>query len=66
MTEPHGLQLRHTLTGHGADIGSIGWSPDGKLLASPSYDKRIGLWDAHLGTHLRWLEGHTHLVFSVA
>ena len=37
------------LKGHLANINSVVFSPDGKLLASGSDDDTIRLWDAHTG-----------------
>ncbi len=61
-----GLTLRHTLRGHSDWIARIAWSPDGKIIASPSVDKTVRLWDAQTGQHLRTLEGHSDYVYSVA
>jgi small GTP-binding protein len=63
---PPGVKLVRTLRGHTNWIGRIAWSPDGRLLASPSEDKTIRLWDANTGNLLRTLEGHTGGVYSVA
>ncbi len=40
-------------------------SPDGKHLATCSYDKMIQIWDAASGKLLRTLEGHTGAVYDV-
>ena len=40
--------------------------PDGKTLASGSWDHTIGLWDTKTGKHKGTLEGHTAGVHSVA
>lgn len=63
---PLGVKLVHTLRGHTDLIGRIAWSPDGRILASPSADKTIRLWDANTGECLLKLEGHEEGVTSVA
>lgn len=52
---PDGVRLLRTLRGHAAPIGRIAWSPGGHLLASPSGDSRIRLWNAETGKFLRTL-----------
>src|SRR5690349_14044110 len=63
---PPGFTLRHTLRGHSSWISRIAWSPDGKMLSSPADDKRIRLWDAQTGKHLRTLNGHSDTVWGTA
>lgn len=63
---PPGVKLVRTLRGHTGWIGRIAWSPDGRILASPSEDGTIRLWDAQTGKLLRTLAGHNGVVFSVA
>lgn len=53
-------------TGHSADIYSLAYSPDGRLLASGSKDYTIRLWDTATGLELRTLRGHSHWVNAVA
>ena len=54
---PLGVKLVRTLRGHTAWIGRIAWSPDGQILASPSGDKTIRLWDVETGECMRTLKG---------
>ncbi|MFH1111180.1 MAG: adenylate/guanylate cyclase domain-containing protein [Planctomycetota bacterium] len=62
---PPGVKLVRTLRGHTDWIGRIAWSPDGRLIASPSMDMSIRLWDAENGKETRRFEGHQHGVNSV-
>ncbi|HEV7451278.1 MAG TPA: hypothetical protein VGO16_07800 [Pseudonocardiaceae bacterium] len=63
---PDGVQLLRTLTGHGGTIGRIGWSPDGRLLATPSADGTIRIWDAASGECVRVIRGRHVDVFAAA
>jgi len=63
---PPGLTLRCTLRGHEDVIHRIAWSPDGRILASPSMDRTIRLWDIETQVLKHILRGHTSWVNSVA
>ena len=56
----------HTLTGHSADVVSATFSPDGRRLATASYDRTIKLWDTATGQDVFTLRGHTAGVVSLA
>ncbi len=55
---PPGVRLWRTLRGHTGPIGRIAWSPNGRLLASPSVDGTVRLWDVERGACVNTLEGN--------
>lgn len=54
------------LTGHLQLVNDVKFSPDGRILASASFDKSIKLWDAKTGKFLATLRGHVQAVYMVA
>lgn len=54
-----------TLEGHESIIRGIAFSPDGKYLASASYDTTVRLWDPATGALRSTLEGHDDGVTAV-
>lgn len=54
------------MTGHQQLINDVKFSPDGRLLASASFDKSIKLWEGNGGKYITSLRGHVQAVYSVS
>jgi len=59
-------RLFYVFEGHKDTIYSIALSPDGKTLATGSYDQKIKLWNVQTGEEIRTLSGHNGCVFDLA
>ena len=55
-----------TLEGHTDPVYAVAWSPDGKTLATASFDSTIRLWDATTRKEIKKYEGHSKLALAVA
>ncbi|MEP6490185.1 AAA-like domain-containing protein [Microcoleus vaginatus GB2-A3] len=60
------VKERNSLEGHSNSVRSVVFSPDGKTLASASFDNTIKLWDLQSQKPIATLTGHSNLVNSVA
>lgn len=61
-----GKDLRPPAQGHFAAVNGLALSPDGRTLASGSWDRTIRLWNPATGEERRQLNGHTDTVFRLA
>jgi len=59
-------KLVRTFEGHRDALYSVAVSPDGKTLATGSYDQKIKLWNVESGEEIRTLSGHNGCVFDLA
>ncbi|KAI9593901.1 WD40-repeat-containing domain protein [Syncephalis fuscata] len=53
------------MTGHQKLVNQVCFSPDGRTLASASFDNSVKLWDARTGNFLTSLRGHVGAVYQV-
>jgi WD40 repeat protein len=61
----HAARIIFNLDEHTKPVRSIAFSPDGKILASASWDKTIKLWDTSTGKNTATLRGHADLALRV-
>ena len=53
------------MRGHQGVVSSVAFSPDGRFIASASFDKTIRVWDGVAGKLLGMLRGHAGRVYQV-
>eukprot|EP00474_Spongospora_subterranea_P011030 CRZ11488.1 hypothetical protein [Spongospora subterranea] len=54
------------MTGHQQPVNHLSFSPDGRLIASASFDHSIRIWDGVTGRFVATLRGHVQAVYSIA
>ena len=60
------IRLMHELRGHTDSINRVVWSPNGRGLASASFDHTVRLWDTVAGCATKTFEGHQLPVYGIA
>lgn len=55
----------YTYRGHSGSVQAVPWSPDGKRIASGSWDGTVQVWDAFTGDHVYTYRGHSKAVNAV-
>jgi WD40 repeat protein len=58
--------LRVDSQGHTSDVWQVAWSPDGRTIATGSWDHTVILWDAHSGKPLLTMRGYSDIVVNLA
>ena len=58
--------LLYTYNKHSDAVRTIAWSPDGRRIASGSFDNTVQVWDAADGRHIYTYRGHSSFVYTVA
>ncbi|HEX8200849.1 MAG TPA: hypothetical protein VF590_10195 [Isosphaeraceae bacterium] len=59
-------RLEGTLAGHGAAVGGVAFSPDGRRVATASHDRTAKVWDSASFREIRALTTHSDRVHGVA
>jgi len=54
------------MVGHQQPVNQVCFSPNGRMIASASFDKSIRLWDGLTGKFITTLRGHVGCVYQVA
>ena len=58
--------LLYTYRGHSAQVNAVAWSPDGRRIASGSWDQTVQVWDAATGGNVFIYRGYSSYVKALA
>ena len=65
MTNINDLEKTLKMVGHQGPISQISLSPNGKLLASCSFDKCVKIWDSGSGSFIKNMRGHSSSIYRI-
>ena len=54
------------MTGHQQQVMTVAFSPDGRFIASGSFDKCVKLWDGYTGKFLATFRAHVAPIYQLA
>jgi WD40 repeat protein len=64
--DPAHAELTRKFEGHKDALYALALSPDGKTLATGSYDQKIKLWNVETGAEIKTLSGHNGAIFGLS
>ena len=62
----HSTKPIHRMTGHQKLVNHVSFSPDGRYVASASFENSVKLWDGRTGKFIASLRGHVAPVYQTA
>jgi WD40 repeat protein len=60
--DAHSLEPLQLLSGHTSQVTAVAWSPDGREIASASWDATIRIWDTTTGEQVRIIQGDDQFI----
>jgi WD40 repeat protein len=64
--DPAHPELARKFEGHKDALYALALSPDGKTLATGSYDQKIKLWNVETGAEIKTLSGHNGAIYGLS
>ncbi len=66
LAPPPQSNLLFVCRGHTSRVTAVAWSPDGRRIATASYDKKVRIWNATTGSAMLTYRGHAGRVNALA